>query len=102
VLVVTRGSRPGLTPMNARRFAEPFGPPVLQVSSEEEGYLRQVVQQQQTIRFMVHATRTPAQASNVVVRLQGSAPSLPPLIVMTPRSGWWQCAAERGGGSPAG
>src|SRR5262249_38279270 len=34
----------------------------------------------------------------VVVNVAGRRPELPPLVVMTPRSGWWQCAAERGGG----
>jgi hypothetical protein len=35
IVVVTRGGRPGLCPSNAESFLDPFGPPVLQVSSEE-------------------------------------------------------------------
>jgi hypothetical protein len=42
--------------------------------------------------------RTPARACNVVTKVVGLDQSLPPLVVMTPRSGWWNCAAERGGG----
>jgi hypothetical protein len=34
----------------------------------------------------------------VVATISGRDPELPPLVVMTPRSGWWQCASERGGG----
>jgi hypothetical protein len=30
--------------------------------------------------------------------IDGANPALPPLIVMTPRSGWYFCASERGGG----
>lgn len=35
---------------------------------------------------------------NTTATVHGTEPSLPPLIVMTPRSGWWNCASERGGG----
>jgi hypothetical protein len=35
LIAVTAGQRPGLCPVNAAFFAEPFGPPVLQLSDEE-------------------------------------------------------------------
>ena len=34
IVAVTMGGKPGLCPVNAGWFSEPFGPPVLQVSSE--------------------------------------------------------------------
>src|SRR5206468_10397815 len=37
-------------------------------------------------------------AFNVVATLAGADRSLPPLVVMTRRSGWWTCTSERGGG----
>jgi hypothetical protein len=42
--------------------------------------------------------RTQAQAFNVVTVVAGTNRSAAPLVVMTPRSGWWWCASERGGG----
>ena len=30
--------------------------------------------------------------------VRGTIAELPPVVVMTPRSGWWHCASERGGG----
>lgn len=42
--------------------------------------------------------RTHASALNVIAMIDGQDRSLPPLAVMTPRSGWWHCAGERGGG----
>ena len=42
--------------------------------------------------------RTPATAFNVTTTVAGSDRSLPPLVIMTPRSGWYWCASERGGG----
>jgi hypothetical protein len=98
LIIVTKGGRPGLCPINARHFLEPFGPPVLQVSSEEEEWLTLAARGQQEMTLVVQATRTPAEAYNVVARVTGSDALLTPLIVWTPRSGWWNNAAERGGG----
>ena len=97
IVCVTRGGRPGLCPSNADLFREPFGPPVLQVASEETAALRELAQQQSQVRLIAHVRRTPAQALNVVARIDGVRPVLPPVVVMTPRSGWYTCASERGG-----
>jgi hypothetical protein len=98
VVVVTRGRRPGLAVRNAPSFAAPFGPPVLLASSEEGDWLAERAAVGGQAYVVVHAVRTDAEAYNVVARHDGTDPSLPPLVVMTPRSGWWQCASERGGG----
>src|SRR5262249_25725825 len=42
--------------------------------------------------------RIPAQACNVVVRISGQDRTRAPVVIMTPRSSWWQSTAERGGG----
>ena len=41
IVCVTRGARPGLCLNNADAFLKPFGPPVLQVSSDESPWLEQ-------------------------------------------------------------
>jgi hypothetical protein len=46
----------------------------------------------------VSVQKSAAQAFNVTTEVAGSDPALAPLVVTTPRSGWWQCASERGGG----
>ncbi len=97
IVVVTRGGRPGLCPSNADSFLQPFGPPVLQVSSEHAAFLAE--QRGSEVRLIAHVKRTPAvRAYNVTARIAGRNPALPPLVVMTPRSGWFACASERGGG----
>jgi hypothetical protein len=101
IIAVTRGAHPGLTPINAASFSAPFGVPVLQVSTEHAEWLDAIARAATPIRFVAHATRTRVEAQNVVASVTGRTPSdksLPPIVVMTPRSGWWQCAAERGGG----
>ena len=98
IVVVTRGARPGFCPSNADSFPRAFGPPVLQVESEEAAFLADCARQGATALLTAHAERTPAQAFNVVTAVAGTSQSLAPLAVMTPRSGWWSCASERGGG----
>jgi hypothetical protein len=98
IVCVTRGGRPGLCPSNADAFLKPFGPPVLQVSSEEGGFLEESARQGAAVHLVARVERKPVEALNVTARLAGADGSLPPLVVMTPRSGWWTCASERGGG----
>jgi len=98
IALVTRGGRPGLCPNNAESFLKPFGPPVLQVSSEERTSLDELVRSSAEVQLVAQVKRTPADAFNVTASIQGSDESLPPLVIMTPRSGWWTCASERGGG----
>jgi hypothetical protein len=98
IAVVTRGVRPGFCPSNADSFRRPFGPPVLQVGSEEGPFLAECARQRSKAVLTAHVERMQAQAFNVVAAAPGTNRSLAPLVVMTPRSGWWRCASERGGG----
>jgi hypothetical protein len=98
IVAVTTGGAPGLCPSNAQSFAQPFGIPVLQVGSQHQTFLNQVAANSTPVTLVASVTRTPEQAFNVVASVAGRQPDLAPLAVMTPRSGWWQCASERGGG----
>jgi len=92
------GIHPGLAVLNAEQFTSPFGPPVLQVGSEYRTQLHEAAgagrQGRLQIRFRSENTR----AFNVGVRLEGRQPTMAPVVVMTPRSGWWVSTSERGGG----
>ena len=88
----------GLALLNAPDFKEPFGPPVLQVASRHRAWLDAAAAAGATARVVAHVTRRPEEVFNVTAVLRGTEPSLAPLFVMTPRSGWWTCASERGGG----
>ncbi len=98
IVAVTRGARPGFCPSNADSFLHPFGPPVLQVSSEEAPFLADCARQGAKAVLTAHAERTQVRAFNVVASVSGTDKDAAPLVVMTPRSGWWACASERGGG----
>jgi len=98
IVAATRGTLPGFCPSNADSFLYPFGPPVLQVTSEEASFLAECAAQAAKVRVIAHAERVQAQALNIVAVISGTDKDLAPLVVMTPRSGWWSCASERGGG----
>ena len=71
---------------------------MLQVSSEEENWLAERARQSAVVQLVVQVNRVATAANNVIVELVGTEPTLPPLVVMTPRSGWYACSSERGGG----
>lgn len=98
IIVLSQGSSQGLSLLNAVFFKAPSGPPMLQVSSAENQWLRTQAHAGAQATLVSHVKRTTAQALNVTVRVPGSDSGLAPLVVVTPRSGWWQCASERGGG----
>ena len=96
VVLLTRGSRPGLFLMNASGFAKPFGPPMLQVSSAESEWLKEQARRCVDTTVVVHAVRTAARAFNITAKIAGNNPKLAPIVLMAPRSGWWQCTSEQG------
>ena len=103
LLVVSDDSFPaqGATVINAEDFAAPVGPPTLQIGHGQWAQIQTLIQSRQPVTVIARAHRVETTAYNVSARIKGSQPGLPPLVVMTPRSGWWQCASERGGGIAA-
>ena len=98
IVVVTRGARPGFCPSNADSFLRPFGPVVLQVASAEAPFFGDCARQGAKALLTAHVERTRTRAFNIVAVVPGTDKSIAPVVVMTPRSGWWSCASERGGG----
>ena len=96
--IVCNGEQPGLGLLNAERFREPYGAPAIHVASEAGEMVLAAAARGASARLVSDSRRTPARARNVVVTLPGRDPARPPVVVMTPRSSWWQSTAERGGG----
>jgi hypothetical protein len=90
--------KPGLALLNADDWKEPFGPPVLQVATEHAELL--FAARDRGSEAVMHApfALEETTATNVQATVPGRDPSLAPLVVMTPRSAWWTCTAERSGG----
>jgi len=98
IVAITKGLRPGLCPSNADSFLEPFGPPVLQLSSDDGSWVANHAARGSKVTLIANVLRNGAIAENVTAEIAGTDASLPPIVVMTPRSGWYWCASERGGG----
>jgi len=98
LVIVCQGMRPGLALLNAEQFNQPYGGPAIQLSSTMRDTMRTAVARGTSARLVSHSRRVQSEARNIVVSLTGRDPSLPPVVVMTPRSSWWQSTSERGGG----
>ena len=98
LVTITQGGRPGLALFNAERFLHPYGVPDLLVASEAGPALIQAAQTGAQARVVADVRRVPSLVRNVVATVKGKTPGARPVAVMTPRSGWWHCASERGGG----
>jgi len=103
LLLVTDKRMPadGIATINAESFGSPFGPPVLQIANRHWDAIQAAVKRGDKATLVAHCDRVDATAANVQARIAGADASLAPVVVMTPRSGWWRCASERGGGIAA-
>jgi hypothetical protein len=98
MVIVCTGARPGMGMLNAERFRNPYGAPTVHVSSEASEIVLAGAARAASARVVAESRHVPAAARNVVVAIRGSRRSSTPVVVMTPRSSWWQSTAERGGG----
>ena len=100
IVVVTDSRLPkdGVALLNAEDFTSPFGPPVLQVANKHWADIQSAIKSGMEASLVLHCEYVEATARNVEARIEGSKPDLDPIVVMTPRSGWWANASERGGG----
>jgi len=98
VVIVCKGESPGLGLLNAERFRQPYGAPAIHVSSKSRDAVLAAAARRASARLVATSRRTAAQACNVVVKILGQDRARAPVVVMTPRSSWWQSTAERGGG----
>jgi hypothetical protein len=96
VVLLTGGNKPGLFLMNAPSFLAPVGPPMLQVSSSEGDWLKDAAARGEQATVAVHAERVAIHALNVTSRIAGRDRSLAPIILVAPRSAWWQSVSEQG------
>jgi hypothetical protein len=98
LVIVCAGERPGMGLLNAEQFRSPYGPPGLHVASTDRPAVFEAIAQRRPARLVNVSKRTPTKARNIVVALPGAQRERPPVVLMTPRSSWWQSTAERGGG----
>lgn len=98
-IVVPTGDPEGeIVLRNAEHIRQPFSLPVLQVAAKEARRLSSALLFGGEATIEIDGDRLNSRATNVVAMLPGTDQAAAPLVVMTPKSGWFTCAAERGGG----
>ena len=90
-------STPGLAVLNAESYKEPYGPPVLQVASQEAEWLL-ALDKNERLTVYAELIDEESEALNVQTKVMGRITSLTSIAAMTLKSGWWTCTSERGGG----
>lgn len=98
-LIVPRGDRDGAIILrNAHRIESPHVLPVLQIARRDAGTLQSQIVIGGEVVLEADGERLRSNATNVLATIEGSDPALAPVGIVTPKSGWFTCAAERGGG----
>jgi len=97
LVVATRVTDDSLAPINAQFYNTPFGPPVLQVAGMHYAWLMEQAGKGAAAHFVSRYTRQTVDSFNVDARVTCGASS-PPIVVVTPRTSWWESTAERAGG----
>ena len=97
IVVATRVAGESLAPINAQYFQAPFGPPVLQVAGMHHEVLAQLANSKGHVGLVSRHRREAAASFNVAARVTATSHK-GELVVLTPRTGWWESTAERGGG----
>ena len=98
LVIVSAGAHSGVGLLNAEHFRQPHGTPTMHVSSDASEVVLAGTARAVSTRVVAENRYILASARNVVVTIRGTLRSSPPVVVMTPRSSWWQSTAERGGG----
>ena len=100
IVIVSDESYPanGIAVLNAEHFSSPFGPPTVQIANRDWPALQRAMANRAQGSVVAFCEHKETKAYNVSARIDGTDPDLAPIVVMTPRSGWWRCASERGGG----
>ena len=100
LIVVARRGAGSIFLMNAPHLSWPAPLPVLFVPPAQAAPVLEGLAVGMDAHLVVDGVRRPATATNVVARIPADArgADAAPLAVMTPKSGWFTCAAERGGG----
>jgi hypothetical protein len=95
VILVTGDADGDIVLRNAERIDAPFALPVIQVARKDAAPLLEP--EGKTARIVIDFKRQTSTATNVIGRLESRA-AKGLVVVMTPKSGWFTCASERGGG----
>ena len=97
VIVITSDPEGNVLLRNGEAIDHPFDLPVIQVARRDARPIQANLESCKQATVVLDFKRAPGSATNVVGSI-AATPGAPLVVVMTPKSGWFNCAAERGGG----
>ena len=96
VIAITEGPTKEIIALNSPAGAEPWPVPVVLVAQREEPALVDALKSSARVTLVIEGDdERDAKAKNVIARLDRGNDLI---VVSTPQSGWFRCAAERGPG----
>jgi hypothetical protein len=96
VVAITEGSTQEIIALNSPAGAEPWPMPVVLVGPRDEPALMAAVKSGAKVSLLLDGqNEREARAKNVIARLDRGKDLI---VISTPQSGWFRCAAERGPG----
>lgn len=97
LVVATLSNSGSLSPINAQHFSAPFGPPVLQVAGMHREFLKEQAVSKSPVKVYSAIRKMRAASFNIQASASAKAAEKP-VVIVTPRTGWWESTAERAGG----
>ncbi len=98
-VVLPQGDRDGQIALrNAVHLDRPHTLPALQIAARDGRALRTTIMIGAEGILEVDGERLRSTATNVTATIAGTDPEADAIGIVTPKSGWYACAAERGGG----
>ena len=98
LVVATRVIGESLAPINAQHYTAPFGPPILQVAGAHAAALAELASRGAQATVLTRARRSPSASLNIAAQVDVSGEGGGSLVLLTPRTSWWESTAERAGG----
>ncbi len=97
LVVATLSQSGALCPINAQHFSSPFGPPVLLVAGMHHELFTEQASLKAPIKVFSHYRKERTESFNIQA-CTSTAFAEKPVVIVTPRTGWWESTAERAGG----
>jgi hypothetical protein len=95
VVVVTEHPLGELVAFNRTPLAPPWKAPVVFVAGRQKDLLQAVARRSGDVTVRLEGRSVTGHADNVIARKPGRGK---PVVISTPKSGWFHCAGERGSG----
>jgi len=97
VIAISEGPTKEIVALNSPAGSEPWPIPVVLTGQRDEPYLGDAVKSGAKVTLLLEGDDDKdAKAKNVIARVDRGGKDL--IVVSTPQSGWFRCAAERGPG----